>query len=184
MNLSGTNCAASGIFKIWFASKGKKKAIYQVLVPLPLPWDQKVIHRNNIFSIVGWGPNIMSWLVREPTILPNSGGFLIPNSPISFFLQNPWCLLDTPLVVVRRVPVSASRNEHLGKYFALSILATVESSYLQILHPCFASKALLKSPKLLKPMPPFSLDLHKVDNFDHWILLFSFLYYPTRSYLS
>ena len=60
------------------------------------------------------------------------------------------------------LPSLAFRISSLGKYLDLRTLATWEFGFWRICHYCFASIALLKVCKFLKPMPPQVFCLHIV----------------------
>jgi len=52
-------------------------------------------------------------------------------------------------------PNEASKNSPCGKYLSFITRATRESGFLSNRHPCFASRARLKSSKSRKPIPHF-----------------------------
>ena len=66
---------------------------------------------------------------------------------------------------------TASKNPHLGKYFALKQLSNNESFPCINLHPCLASIARLKLRISRKPIPPSFLGVDSVSQLLQWIFL-------------
>lgn len=76
----------------------------------------------------------------------------------------------------------AFRISLVGKYLALRTLATRVLGFWRIRQSCFASIALLKACRFLKPRPPLAFCLHKVFQLTQHIL-FSYCRYPYQKFL-
>jgi hypothetical protein len=77
-------------------------------------------------------------------------------SPIRYLL--PALKMNLELQILRQTklglwPKVESRKLHLRKYLALYILEMSVTGLVIILHPCFPNIAVLKIPRLLKPIP-------------------------------
>ncbi|KAM1998228.1 hypothetical protein ACFX16_005793 [Malus domestica] len=102
--------------------------------------------------------------IHDPFIFPDTYSSTIPNLPSS-------TLNDDSLTLKKTTPslFVTDRASTFGKYRPFKTLAQKDSDSWVRRQNCFASKALLKSEKLLKPRPPTAFGRQMVSQLLQWI---------------